>query len=240
MERQTFLDMPRRDRLITSLFAAVLLICGAILTIKPPIRHTKEQVGNQEARRITTPAETSTLSVTLILAGVATAVLAINGLKITKLSVAPVSAEATGPGDKAEAFYSAKEQLVMVNVHVDDAEQGAPQPTESPVRILPTVGGGVEVYGLTEIPPSVLRDALAHWPATVLFPTDMSDFEFATRPTGKGNHAWTIRFKDKDAVMVSYGGRASTLESWPAFALCGFLIFGYLFTDVPAQPTKFL
>jgi len=53
---------------------------------------------------------------------------------------------------------------------------------------------------------SVLTDALLKWPPDIKKPDDLSAFEFATRKTGKGNHPWTIKFKGRKAIIVSYGG----------------------------------
>jgi len=121
------------------------------------------------------------------------------------LSAAGVSAEAPDAAAVAKGYYGApSEDRPRAEVTVQDKE--SPEPSEVPTGYLDAEDGRYAVYKLNELPISVITDALASWPEGDNKPEDLSSFEFATRKTGKGNHPWTIKFKGKKAVIVSYGG----------------------------------
>jgi len=155
-----------------------------------------------ESTDVTTP------FLSIFLAGVALVVFGINGIRFAKITAAGVSAEAPDATAAATNYYKApSEDRPQNEVKVEEKE--SPDPTDVPAGYLEAEDGGkYAVFKLNEVPSSVIADALASWPKDDSKPEDLSGFEFATRKTGKGNHPWTLKFKGKKAVIVSYGGFA--------------------------------
>jgi hypothetical protein len=61
----------------------------------------------------------------------------------------------------------------------------------------------VDVYRLSQVPLTVLKNLIELWPNPPA-PDDFSGFEYAARRRGKGNFAWYIKFTDR-AFWVGYG-----------------------------------
>lgn len=202
-------DLPTWLRWLSSLLGVGLSIGSLVMLYCPPEKASRELDGKGTVIKVLLEStDVTTPFLSIFLAGVALVVFGINGIRFAKITAAGVSAEAPDATAAATNYYKApSEDRPQTEVQV--AEKESPDPTDVPAGYLEAEDGGkYAVYKLNEVPSSVITDALASWPTEDSKPEDLSGFEFATRKTGKGNHPWTLKFKGKKAVIVSYGGFA--------------------------------
>lgn len=199
-------ELPSWLRWISGLIGIALSIGAFALMFGPPEKAIRELDGkNNVVKIVLESTDVTTPFLAIFLAGFALLVFAINGLRFAKISAAGVSAEAPDAAAAAKGYYDApSDERPKAEVTVQDKE--SPEPSEVPTGYLEAEDGKYAVYKLNELPTSVISDALASWPVGDTKPEDLGGFEFATRKTGKGNHPWTLKFKGKKAVVVSYGG----------------------------------
>ncbi|WP_280570759.1 hypothetical protein [Chromohalobacter sp. 296-RDG] len=206
----------RRDELTSKqrfwgvVAASALILIGFLVWYFPPIHSLVER--GPDGKAINTIYEqvdgTTPFSI-LVIGGLILLGFVLNGLRFTKITAGSVSAEAKDAGEAAEDYYeSTGGERDEEEVSVEDKE--SPEPSESPITYVEHDDGRYSVYSLTAVPVSVLGDSLSKWPEDVPKPDDLSAFEFATRKTGKGNHPWTIKFKGRKALTVSYGGHGKS------------------------------
>lgn len=200
-------ELPDWLRYLSAIVGAAIIFGAVALLFCPPERVSRELSGsNTVVKVVLETADVTTPFLVVFLAGFALLVFAINGLRFAKISAAGLSAEAPDAATAAKGYYEApSEDRPKNEVTVQDKE--SPEPSEVPTGYLEAEDGKYAVYKLNELPMAVITDALALWPEGATKPEDLNSFEFATRKTGKGNHPWTIKFKGKKAVVVSYGGQ---------------------------------
>jgi len=154
---------------------------------------------------ITSPLDDSTLRIG---SGIFASVLllyAMNGLRIVRFSAGNVSME-TLPETQAQHVL---DDVKSVDPSADepvDPKTPPPESTAAP-EIVRTAKGPFEYYRLPQVPARVLHDAIAGWPLDDPKPTDFTGFEVALRKTGRGNHPWILKFRDRVPIAVSYGGQ---------------------------------
>lgn len=189
--------------------SGVLIVLAFIVLYCPPSRSTVETNQNGTVIKTLEEMQDPTMPfLALFLGGLTVLAFTLNGLRFSKVSAGGVTAESAKAGKAAQEFYETpKEERAEEEVTVPDKD--SPEPSESPISTTEQVDGRYAVYLLEAVPASVIGDALANWPDANK-PDDLSSFEFATRKTGKGNHPWTIKFKGKKAITVSYGGQGKT------------------------------
>lgn len=199
-------ELPGWLRWLSALIGIALSIGAFALLFCPPEKASRElDSKNNVVKIVLETIDVTTPFLAIFLAGFALLVFAINGLRFAKISAAGVSAEAPDAAAAAKGYYDApSDERPKAEVTVQDKE--SPEPSEVPTGYLEAEDGRYAVYKLNELPTSVISDALAAWPEGDTKPEDLGSFEFATRKTGKGNHPWTLKFKGKKAVVVSYGG----------------------------------
>lgn len=181
----------------------------------PPEKYFVERNGHWKVVKVLfETADTTILSAVLVIAGLVLVLYAINGYKLVRFSAGSFSAEAEDAKGRAQNFYSSDADLQ--ESRTVEAPRDAPQPTEPAVGTVKENGEELAVYELKDVPLSVVADAIGGWPEEDGAPRSTSDFEFATRKKGKGNHPWTIKFHGRPAITVSYGGKGKsgpTVES---------------------------
>lgn len=202
-------ELSKSQKCIGAIVATLLISSSFFILYFPPVKLTVET----DRRGVTTKfvkedIDSSTAFLALFVSGITVLSYALNGLRFSKISAAGVTAEAIKAGEAAQAFYDIptevrEEEVVLVT------DKESPEPKDSPVSYRDLPDGRYAIYTLETIPASVISDALAHWPEKER-PDDLGFFEFATHKLGKGNNPWTIKFKGKSAVKVSYGGQGKT------------------------------
>lgn len=198
-------------RISCGFFGVVFAFAAALVLYFPPNQVIMERDAlGQTTKSTISSADSATPSVVLLAGGFALLVYGINGYRITKLTAGSIGAEtASTAGSKATEFY--KEPAgggPPLEVAGDSAS--APEPTQPPAKILATATEDLAVYELADVPTTVIKDALDKWPLSETSPSNLGEFEFATRRRGQGNHPWTLKFRGKKPVVVSYGGQAKT------------------------------
>lgn len=202
-------DLPTWLRWLSSILGIGLSVGSLAMLYCPPEKVSRELDGKGTVIKVLLEStDVTTPFLSIFLAGMALVVFGINGIRFAKITAAGVSAEAPDATAAATTYYKApSEDRPQTEVKVEEKE--SPDPTDVPTGYLEAEDGGkYAIYKLNEVPSSVISDALASWPKEDSKPEDLSGFEFATRKTGKGNHPWTLKFKGKKAVIVSYGGFA--------------------------------
>jgi hypothetical protein len=186
--------------------AGLVFFVAIIVWANPPVQAITEYSSKGDIVGVTERELDATTPFTILLVGALIIVgYVINGLRFSRVSAAGVSAEAKDAAKAAEDYYSESEgEREEEAVSIEDKE--SPEASEDPVEYVQHDDGKYAVYPLEAVPVTVIGDALSNWPEDVDKPDDLSSFEFATRKTGKGNHPWTIKFKGRKAVAVSYGG----------------------------------
>jgi hypothetical protein len=58
----------------------------------------------------------------------------------------------------------------------------------------------------------LISDVYKHWPAELSDqkPGLWVDLEFVSKPKGKANSAWTVKFRNTPPIKVTYGSHAKT------------------------------
>ena len=206
-------ELPNRLRCLSAVIGTAIIAGAIVLLFRPPERASRElDDTNTVVKVVLETADVTTPFLVVFLAGFALLVFAINGLRFAKISAAGVSAEAPDAATAAKGYYQApSEDRPKTEVTVQDKD--SPEPSEVPTDYLEAEDGKYAVYKLNELPTTVITDALASWPEGDTKPEDLSGFEFATRKAGKGNHPWTLKFKGKKAIVVSYGGQGKAKET---------------------------
>ena len=176
----------------------------------PPTRISIEKDETQTVtQQLEKPADVATPFTVTFLASLALFAYGVNGYRLTKFSAGGVAAESESPAaNEAETFY--KNTSPDSSAETKTVAKPSPEPTETPVRIVESDGESIAVFDLNDVPISVITDALANWPDDTPRPNNLSDFEFAGRKRGKGNHPWTVKFNGSKAVRVSYGGQGKS------------------------------
>ena len=206
-------EIPDWIRCISAVFGLAMISGAFALLFSPPEKAVRELDGaNAVVKTVLETADVTTPFLVIFLSGFALLVFAINGLRFAKISAAGLSAEVPDVAAAAKGYYEApSEDRPSAEVTVEHKD--SPEPSEVPTGYLEAEDGKYAVYKLNELPASVITDALASWPESDSKPEDLSSFEFATRKTGKGNHPWTLKFKGKKAVIVSYGGQGKAVAT---------------------------
>lgn len=208
--------LPTWARWVSAMLGILILSVAIIAFVCPPVRRTVEldPAGNAIKTSVSNADMTSPF-LSLFGASMILILFAINGRKFTRISAGDYSAESESPTANATEYYrQGPDQPEELAVSVPDDD--APEPTEPRAGVVTTTEGDLSVYRLLDVPSKVIRDAFSKWPSGEPLPDDLQSFEFATRKNGKGNHPWTIKFRGKKPVVVSYGGRGksdATVES---------------------------
>jgi hypothetical protein len=196
----------------TACLLGVFLFCvAAYVFLAPPVRLSEEENETKqgvERKRARSSTDTTTLAIVLVSSAIGLWGYALNGLRIVRFGVGSLTADASGPASKAGAFFAQENPKTIPVAPIEDP---APEPTESEEGTIIHNGEKLAVYKLDSLPLKVLIDALTNWPGGAeKRPVDLATFEFAARKPGQGNNPWTIKFRGKDAVSVSYGGKSKT------------------------------
>lgn len=202
-------ELTKRQRIVGSFIAAALIAISFLVLYNPPSKSKVETDGRRVILNLVKEDQDATTPfLALFLGGLGILAFTLNGLRFSKISAAGLSAESGDPAEAAEEFYETpKEDRAEAEVTVNDKE--SPEPSESPVTYVEQDDGRYAIYSLPAVPATVLSDAVSNWPGGN-GPDEITSFEFATRKTGKGNHPWTVKFKGKKAITVSYGGYGKT------------------------------
>lgn len=204
--RNQFLSTNERAAIFCAGLAA--LVIGLSLTFCPG-KHIKEE-RNEFGVVTKSSVETSDQSELAIVLTASSLILfawGMNGLRLTKLAVGSVSAESKASEVKAAEDYAKQEQTPKEVVVTEKEPDDIAEPlTEGKGSVV--INDETEVvYSLPFVPRELLFDLFKHWPSEYSRPKDFSTFEFATKKKGKGNHPWTVKFKDLPAFKISYGGQ---------------------------------
>ncbi|WP_167539415.1 hypothetical protein [Thioalkalivibrio thiocyanoxidans] len=205
-------ESPRYEELTTGqkvagcIVAAVVFLIAIVVWVNPPVQVVTEYSREGDILGVTERDFDATTPFTILTIGALIIVgYVLNGLRFSRISAAGVSAEAKDAGQAAEKYYLESEGA-REEEEVSVEEKASPEASEDPVQYVQQEDGDYAVYPLEAVPVTVIGDALSNWPEDVSKPDDLSNFEFATRKTGKGNHPWTVKFKGRKAITVSYGG----------------------------------
>lgn len=197
------------EKRVAAILGIFLFCTAAYVLANPPKRHFEEESQTKQGldrKRSHSPVETTTLAVVLLSSAIGLWGYSLNGLRIVRFGVGSLTADASGPASKADAFFAQENPKTITVPPIEDPE---PEPTESEEATITHNGEKLAVYTLDSLPLKVLLDALSQWPAGER-PVDLGTFEFAARKRSQGNNPWTIKFRGKDAVSVSYGGKRKT------------------------------
>jgi len=200
--------LTRVERTVVFLSALAALVVGLYLALCPgkQVKEERDEFG-VVVKSSVEPSDHKELS---LLFGASSLVLffwGLNGLRLTKLTVGSVSAEAKPPEVKAAEEFAERGQAPKEVVVTDRPEENLVEPTTEGEGTVVINDEAASVYSITTLPRYVLDDLLKHWPTEYEKPKDLSAFEFASKKKGKGNHRWTLKFKDLPALKVSYGGQ---------------------------------
>lgn len=203
------LQMSAPLRWLSALSGATLLVLAGLTLYFPPGAVTLEEDANgRVSKRVLSTSSNATPAIALFAGGLGLLLYGVNGLRLTRFSAGGLSAE-SGPAErKAREYYAYPDHPEEVTISGDES---APEPSQPPASVITTQSHeDLAVYELEDVPSSVVKDALQNWPKALPALTNLGEFEFATRRRGKGNYPWTLKFRGRSAVTVSYGGRGKT------------------------------
>jgi hypothetical protein len=200
--------LTRAERTVVFLSAFAALVFGLYLALCPgkQIKEERNESG-VVVKSSMEPSDHKELSLLFTASSLVLFLWALNGLRLTKLTVGSVSAEAKPSEVKAAEEFADRGQSQKDVVVTDRAEENLVEPTTEGEGTVVINDEAASVYSITTLPRYVLDDLFNHWPTEYEKPRDLSAFEFASKKKGKGNHPWTLKFKDLPALRVSYGGQ---------------------------------
>jgi hypothetical protein len=195
---------------ISGVLGLLLVASAAAMAYFPPAPHTiKRDSKNFQVSSTSTPSDTSTLTLGIMLSGIGLFLFSLNGYRFTRFSAAGVSAE-SGP-IKEKARKELTENITSAE-HIDIQDKEAPSATALPLTRVKAKDTEYEIYSLANVPSRVIEDALNSWPTPEDKPTS-TEFQFASRKAGKGNHSWQLKFAGHPLVDVSYGGYSKKMPT---------------------------
>lgn len=201
--------LPTSLRWASFLLGVAILFLSLFVLACPPLHRTIELDGAGNAVKTSLgTTDMTTPFLTMFVSALVLILFSINGRKFTRITAGDYTAESPSPTESASQYY--KDRPVQEDELTVSVQDEAPEPTEPRAGVVATTEGDLSVYRLTDVPAKVIRDALQNWPASEELPDDLQSFEFATKKLGKGNHPWTLKFRGKQPVVVSYGGRGKT------------------------------
>jgi hypothetical protein len=197
------------ERLISIVLAVALFAFAGFSSILQLHQTTTEIASDGSWKHTESPRDTSYFSIGASTIAAVLLLYAINGLRVARFSAGNIAVD-TQPEKEAQR---ALDQIKSLDPAAEQpaSSETPPESTATP-EIVQTAKGKFESYKLAEVPVRVLQDAITKWPSGQDLPTDFTDFKFALRKTGRGNHPWIIKFRDRLPVTVSYGGK-SKLEA---------------------------
>jgi hypothetical protein len=171
----------------------------------------------------------SSVVTVVLVAGIILIVVGLNGVRFGRVTVGSFGVEGSDEKQAAQQFSDAipaealKEAVEGTKQVIEEASHTAEVttplsvevqesdliPTKDEIETIPLPGvGRLPVYPLVAIPLRVLISLFVEWPfRPEELPKDLSEFEFALRKMGKGNHPWIIKFKNiEQPIVVSLGG----------------------------------
>ena len=200
-------------RVFCGIFALAIALGAIVVLCNPPIRlHVEKDASGSLVKQSESPADLATPFAVVFLTAIALILYVVNGYRITKLTAGNFSAEALPPAAQNAVKYLKTESLADVSV-TNEVKTESPEPTEPPSKVVTSDSETHAVFELTDIPFSVIADAISFWPKEILKPKNLAEFEFATRKQGKGNHPWIIKFNGCKPIKVAYGGRSKSEPS---------------------------
>lgn len=193
---------------------AALVVVATTLAYNPPQNSTtqydhKQRVLKREVKEV----PPSSLSVALLGGGVLLILFGANGLLLLRVSGPGFVAETHSLEDLAKGFYRSRPDLLAkATEDTQSGDQGEPaddaSTNQKAAAIIEQNGVIVKVYDLQSVPSNILAHAILNWPDNSR-PQTVGDFEFASKPVGKGNRPWTVQFSGLKPVIVTYGGRGN-------------------------------
>lgn len=200
-------------RLVCGLLGAALIAGAGLLMYKPPLHETISRDSKDfQVTRVSEPMELGSAVVAILFGGLGVLLFALNGYRFSKFSAGGVSAESDAVAQSA-AKDLAKPNDETTPIKIDKGAEPDPQPTQPAVGSVVAEDGEYAVYQLSDVPVKVVTHALSALTAQKTAPDTLSDFEYASRKKGKGNHAWRLKFRGKPPIVVTYGGQAKSLPT---------------------------
>jgi len=199
-----------RERAAVFAVSVVLAALALMIALRPGVQTVTERDGQGTVlKTVESPREHNEV---LLLLGAASFFLffwGVNGLRLSRFAVGPVSGEAKPKElQAAEEYASTDEKPIDIVVGKAEAGEAEAEPGTAPRGTVLISDEAKAIYPLNAVPTRVILDLLRCWPEELCKPSDLSTFEFAARKTGRGNHPWIVKFRDTPAVRVSYGGQA--------------------------------
>ena len=200
-------ELTPAERLWGMVVGGLLAVTALVVLYAAPTSLVSESYGDDgTAQTVREKQDTSTAFIAVFIGGVAMFGFSLNGLRLARISAGGLVAESRDAGSAAQEYADTLETDRAEPEELVIADNASPEAFTPPVRHVEFSDGTHAVYGLESVPVSVLNDAFSKWPYPNL-PTDMGQFEFATRKKGRGNHPWTVKFRSHRPVVVSYGGQ---------------------------------
>lgn len=222
--------MPSHLRWGLGVLGTAMVLGAAALVYQPP-RQSVVEFGRDlkpvkvEVREVSS----STLSAALLGGGVLLILFGANGLPLLRFSAAGIVAETHPVAAIAKKVFKENPALLQNPEPVgsgaeppsrQDAEgDGEEEPSESQSAAATIEQDGIKlkVYDLRSVPSRLLADSISKWPGGSP-PATVDQFEFASKPEGRGNKSWTVKFGGFDPLVVTYGGNGKTREATVRFA----------------------
>jgi hypothetical protein len=193
-------------RWATALFGLTLLAVGVFAVIGCfPTMYEWDEHGSM-VKSIRAVSDLSGIVTALTISGVALIAYALNGVRLLKFGAGSVVAEGSSAVQRFKAHPPSEAEAKTVSPpKADEVEEQEVEPTRNPAAVL---NEDMAVFELSDVPSRVIGDALTNWPSVAGDrPSNLAQFEYASRRQGQGPHPWILKFRDRPEVRVFYGGR---------------------------------
>jgi hypothetical protein len=127
----------------------------------------------------------------------------LNGLRLSKVQLGGMDAGSAAQAAQAlDAAGMAAMEVSVKSAHV-------PRPDDAMAEELTLREGDAWVFDRVHAPLSLISDVVKHWPKELEHqkPGLWVDLEFVSKPKGKANSVWTVKFKHTPPIRVTYGSK---------------------------------
>ena len=170
------------------------------------VERAKTELGPTGARAwvVVDEVDRPAMAIAFLVAGLGFLGWGLNGLRLSKVQLGGMDAGSAAQAAQAlDAAGMAAMEVSVKSAHV-------PRPDDAMAEELTLRDGDAWVFDRVHAPLSLVADVVKHWPKELEHqkPGLWVDLEFVSKPKGKANSVWTVKFKHTPPIKVTYGSKS--------------------------------
>ena len=186
---------------------ALLFILGLYVGLRPAPRLKTEFNGaGVKNWMVLDEVDHPEIAIAFLAAGMLFLAWGLNGLRLSKVQLGGMDAGSAAQAAQAlDAAGMAAMEVPVKSAHV-------PRPDDAMAEELTLREGDSWVFDRVHAPLSLISDVVKHWPKELEHqkPGLWVDLEFVSKPKGKANSVWMVKFKHTPPIRVVYGSKVKS------------------------------